>query len=81
MLSLFTVIITAKNMDTSGVYYVNTTLVSYMYTAAKVRTKTAESPKQYQIPIHTVFDLLKGFQRKQVCLGSSAAYRRKVHTI
>jgi hypothetical protein len=64
LLSLFTVLITAENMDTSVVDYVNTTLVSYMYTAAKLRTKTAKSPKEYQIPIHIVFDLLKRFPDK-----------------
>jgi hypothetical protein len=51
-------------MDTSEVDYVNNTLVSYMYTAAKLRTKTSESPKEYQIPIHTVFNLLKRFLEK-----------------
>jgi hypothetical protein len=49
--------ITAKNTDTSRVDYVNTTLASFMYTAAKVRTKTAETLKEYQIPVHTVFDI------------------------
>jgi hypothetical protein len=48
-------------MDTFGIAYMNTTLVSFMYTASKVRTKIAESPKEYQIPIHIVFDLLKSF--------------------
>jgi hypothetical protein len=43
-------------MDTSGIDYMNTTLVSFIYTVAKVRTKTVESPKEYQIPIYTVFD-------------------------
>jgi hypothetical protein len=35
-----------------------------MYPAAKVTTKTAESQKEYQIPINTVFDLLKSFSDK-----------------
>jgi hypothetical protein len=39
----------------------NTTLVSFIYTAAKVRTKIAKSPKEYQIPIYTVFDLLRSY--------------------
>jgi hypothetical protein len=51
-------------MDTYGVDYMRTTLISYMYPAAKVTTKTAESPKEYQIPINTVFDLLKSFSHK-----------------
>jgi hypothetical protein len=53
--------IIAKNMDTSGKHLMNTSLVSSMYTAVKVRNKTVESPKEYQIPIHTVFDILKSF--------------------
>jgi hypothetical protein len=52
LLLLFTVPITAENMDTSGIDYTNTTLVSFMYTATKLRTKTAESPKEYQITTH-----------------------------
>jgi uncharacterized protein Usg len=51
-------------MDTSEIDYMNTTLVSFMYTTAKVRTKIADSPKKYQIPIHTIFDLLKSFPDK-----------------
>jgi drug/metabolite transporter superfamily protein YnfA len=43
LLLLFTIFITAENMDTSGVYYMHTTLISHMYPAAKVKTKTAES--------------------------------------
>jgi hypothetical protein len=35
-----------------------------MYTAAKVRTKIAESPKEYKIHIHIVFDILKSFPHK-----------------
>jgi hypothetical protein len=35
-----------------------------MYPAAKVTTKTAESQKEYQIPINIVFDLLKSFSDK-----------------
>jgi hypothetical protein len=53
--------ITAENMDTFGEDLMNTALVSFMYTAVKVRTKTVESPKEYQIPIHIVFDILKSF--------------------
>jgi hypothetical protein len=48
-------------MDTSGVDYMHTTIISYMYPSAKVATKTAKSPKEYQIPINTIFDLLKTF--------------------
>jgi hypothetical protein len=51
-------------MDTSKIDYMNTTLVSFMYTAAKVKTKIAESPKEYKIPIHTIFDILKSFPHK-----------------
>jgi hypothetical protein len=53
--------ITTKNMDTFGRDPMNTALVSSMYTAVKVRTKTVVSPKEYQIPIHTVFNILKSF--------------------
>jgi hypothetical protein len=51
-------------MDTSGADYMCTTLISYMYPAAKVTTKTVESQKEYQIPINIVFDLLKSFSDK-----------------
>jgi hypothetical protein len=53
--------ITAENMDTSREDLMNTALVSFMYTDVKVRTKTIEAPKEYQIPIHSVFDILKSF--------------------
>jgi hypothetical protein len=61
LLSLFTVLITAEIMDTSGVDYMHTTLIRYMY--------PAESQKEYQIPISTVLDLLKSFSYK----GSSSS--------
>jgi hypothetical protein len=51
-------------MGSSECDTMNTTLVSYMYTTPKVRTKTAESPKAYQIPMHIVFDILKSFPDK-----------------
>jgi hypothetical protein len=51
-------------MDTFGVDYMHTTLISHMYPVAKVTTKTAESQKKYQIPINTVFYLLKSFSEK-----------------
>jgi hypothetical protein len=63
LLSLFTILITAEIMDTSGVDYMHTTLMSYMYPAAKVKTKTAKSQKEYQIPFNIVLDLLKSFFR------------------
>jgi hypothetical protein len=64
LLLQFTILITAETMDTSRVDYMRTTLISYMYPAAKVTTKTAESQKEYQIPINTIFDLLKSFSDK-----------------
>jgi hypothetical protein len=51
-------------MDTSGGDYMHTTLISYMYPATKVTTKSAESQKEYQIPISVVFDILKSFSDK-----------------
>jgi hypothetical protein len=51
-------------MDTSRVDYMRTTLISYKYPATKVTTKTAESQKECQIPINTIFDLLKSFSDK-----------------
>jgi hypothetical protein len=56
--------ITSENMDTSGGDIMDTALVSFIYTAVKVRTKIVESPKEYQIPIHIVFDILKSFPDK-----------------
>jgi hypothetical protein len=64
LLLLFIVLITTKNMGSSECDTMNTTLVSYMYTNVKVITKTAESPKAYQIPIHIVFGILKSFPDK-----------------
>jgi hypothetical protein len=48
-------------MNTSRGEFADYTLVSFMYTDAEVRTKTDESPREYQIPMHTVFDILKSF--------------------
>jgi hypothetical protein len=59
LLLLFPVLITSKIMDTSGVDYINTTLISYMYPATNVTTKSVESQKEYQIPMSAVFDLLR----------------------
>jgi hypothetical protein len=53
--------IIAENMDTSGGDFPDNTLVSFLHTAIEVRTKTEESPREYQIPMHTVFDILKSF--------------------
>jgi hypothetical protein len=64
LLSLFTILITAEIMDTFGIDYMHTTLISYMYPAVKVTTKIAKSQKEYQIPINTVFDHLKSFSDK-----------------
>jgi hypothetical protein len=49
--------ITAENMDTSSGDIMNTALISFMCTVVKVRTKTVESPKEYQIPTHIVFNI------------------------
>jgi hypothetical protein len=48
-------------MNTSRGEFADYTLVSFMYTDAEVRTKTDESPREYQIPMHTIFDILNSF--------------------
>jgi hypothetical protein len=50
----FSVLIVAKITDTYGVDYMHTTLISYMYPAAKVTTKSAESQKEYQIRMRQI---------------------------
>jgi hypothetical protein len=53
--------IIAENMNTSRRDFADNTLISFMYTALEVRAKTDESPREYQIPMHTIFDILNSF--------------------
>jgi hypothetical protein len=58
---LFTIMITTKIMDTSGIDYMETSLITYIYPFANVATKLAEPQKEYQIPMDAVLDILRSF--------------------